>query len=344
MSYNFRAHPYDPFENHEDSSRIFKFLTADDFLFSNTKDNLTGYSGESVANRFASENSGYVDDAVAHSSAYAGAKFAVASPQASHVSTSAATIDHSGKIGIGTWDIDGKGTAASDLDRFDFGWYYNWQARPVWGSDARQASAQGFVPMIWGAADVTAANLSDAENASSRYLLGFNEPDNSEQSNMTVGQALKLWPKLMSTDKLLGSPATMTSGALGEDSWLGRFMDRAEAKGYDVDFVTVHYYSSDPHISAFKHFLQDVREEYHKPIWVTEWALVDWADPQHFSSATLARFAEKATEMMDDLGFVKRHAWFGAYSGGDGWDLNSELINDHGHLTKVGETFADLTL
>jgi hypothetical protein len=319
-------------------------LVVDDFLFTSVGDHPTGYSGESTANRFASENSGYVDDAIARSSAFGGAKFAIASPPVGHTAASDAAIDHPGKIGIGTWDIDAKGTALDDLERFDFGWYYNWQARPLWNPDGPQTDTHGFVPMIWGKGDVTATNLDYAENASSDYLLGFNEPDNSEQADMTVGQALKLWPRLMSTDKLLGSPATMTSGTLGEDSWLGHFMDRADAKGYDVDFVAVHYYTDDPSISAFKHFLQDVREEYHKPVWVTEWALVEWGDPDHFSPRQVATFAENAVEMMDDLGFVKRHAWFGAYSGGEGWDINTELIDDQGRLTKVGETFADLTL
>lgn len=43
--------------------------------------------------------------------------------------------------------------------------------------------------MIWGAASVTDASLAQAR-AAGPYLLGFNEPDMAQQSNMPVDQAL----------------------------------------------------------------------------------------------------------------------------------------------------------
>jgi hypothetical protein len=267
-------------------------------------------------------------------------------PIANHVfqrTDSPSTIDHPGKIGIGTWDIDAKSTALADLGRFDFGWHYNWKPDPLWSANGN-GDSNGFVPMIWGKGDVRAANLRAASDASSKFLLGFNEPDSPSQSNLTVNQALQLWPELMSTGKILGSPATTTGQTLGQNSWLHRFMDKAEAQNCDVDFVAVHYYSDDRSIAAFEDFLRDVHQEYDKPVWVTEWALVDWNKPDRFTSRELADFAHDAMLMMDDLNFVKRHAWFGAYDGGDGWDINTELINDSGKLTAVGETFADLTL
>ncbi len=44
-------------------------------------------------------------------------------------------------------------------------------------------------------------------------LLGFNEPDMSSQSNMTVSDALRLWPRLMATGMRLGSPAVAANAA-----------------------------------------------------------------------------------------------------------------------------------
>nr|WP_246748581.1 glycosyl hydrolase [Rhizobium setariae] len=259
---------------------------------------------------------------------------------------SAGLIEQSGKIGIGTWDFDANGTAQEDLGRFNFGWYYNWQPSPLWSPTAtgRLAADDSFVPMIWGADDVNRADLRSAKNSSSNYLLGFNEPDNHSQSDMTVAEALKLWPKLMATGKLLGSPATTQDETLGATSWLGKFMSKAEARGYDVDFVTVHYYSDDGNLGDFKNFLRDVYKEYHKPIWVTEWALIDWENPDRYSAREAAKFAEAATQMLDDLSFVKRHAWFGAYEGGDGWNVNTELLDSNGHMTAVGNTFVDLAI
>jgi hypothetical protein len=253
-------------------------------------------------------------------------------------------VEHPGKIGIGTWDFEASGAALSDLDQFNFGWYTNWQPDPLWSPGGEGEDDERFVPMIWGRDDLTAASLNDVAGAQSDYLLGFNEPNNVSQSNLSVRQALTLWPKLMETNLTLGSPACTMSQTLGDDSWLGRFMDKADRRGYDVDFVAVHYYSDDGNIADFKAFLKDVRQEYHKPVWVTEWTLVDWTDPGRFTAEEIADFAADAIQMLDDLNFVKRHAWFAAYDDGDESDINTELIDADGNLTAVGHVFQELTM
>ena len=252
----------------------------------------------------------------------------------------ASVVEHASKIGVGTWEIDANGSAISHLGQIDFGWYYNWQPDPLWTSTtARISPTADFVPMIWGSDDATAATMARIGASSATHLLGFNEPDNLHQADLTVKEAIDLWPLLMSTGKILGSPGTTTGETLGADSWLGQFMEQASAKGYRVDFIAVHYYSDNPDVNAFKSFLEAAYNEYHKPIWVTEWALVDWADPGKFSVEQLAAFASEAVQMMDDLAFVERHAWFGFYDGGDGWHLNTQLANADGSLTSLGELF-----
>ena len=252
-------------------------------------------------------------------------------------------IENTSKIGVGTWDIDAKGSAIHHLAEIDFGWYYNWMPEPLWkAANMSGASNAEFVPMIWGAADATAATMEKIAASSSKYLLGFNEPDHTNQANLTVQQAIDLWPLLMSTGKILGSPGTTTAETLGPNSWLGQFMDQASAKGYRVDFIAVHYYSDNPDVDAFKSFLEAVHAQYNKPIWVTEWALVDWMDQDKFSVEQLSVFANEAIQMMDDLSFVERQAWFGFYDGGDGWHINTELANHDGSLTELGSLFASL--
>ncbi|UVC07709.1 RNA polymerase subunit sigma-24 [Rhizobium sp. TH2] len=255
-------------------------------------------------------------------------------------------VEHPGKIGIGTWDLDGLGTALSDLRQFDFSWYTNWGHHRLWSAGGAGRNDERFVPMIWGRDEIATANFERLASAPSGYLLGFNEPDNAGQSNLSVGEALKLWPKLMDKNLELGSPACTQTETLGDDSWLGRFMDKADRKDYQVDFVAVHYYSDDGSVADFKAFLKDVRQEYHKPVWVTEWALVDWADRDRFTADEAADFAAEAIQMMDDLKFVKRHAWFGAYEAADGWNfnINTELIDAAGNLTAVGHVFQELTM
>jgi hypothetical protein len=257
---------------------------------------------------------------------------------------SANAIDRPQKIGIGTWEIDALGTALSDIEALDFGWYYNWQSRRLWHPDGLPDDNVEFVPMFWGADDVRKNAIDRIGQSDAGYVLGFNEPDLVGQAEMTVDEAIDLWPSLMKTGKRLGSPAPTWGEVVGETSWLGRFMDEAEKRDYRVDFIALHYYSDNADVSEFKAFLQSAHQAYHKPIWVTEWALVDWLEPHKFSVSEIAAFAEEAIRMMDDLRFVKRHAWFAAYDGGGPLDVDTELFDKNGDLTAVGEVFAEFLM
>lgn len=252
------------------------------------------------------------------------------------------TIDHPEKIGISLWDKDNLGTALNDVDRVNFNWYYNWNSQALWDADSTPERTQ-YVPMIWDETFVTEQSLAQIKASGATTLLGFNEPDDLRQANMTVEQAIALWPLLQATGLRLGSPATTKNGALGADSWLGRFMAEADKQGLRVDFITVHYYSTDGDVNAFKAWLEAVHKQYNKPIWVTEWVLADWNDPGRFTAAEQAAFARAGSEMMDDLSFVERQSWFAAYEGGDGWYLNSGLFDASNNLTPVGRVFAELT-
>lgn len=200
--------------------------------------------------------------------------------------------------------------------------------------------ASDYVPMVWGREDAAAADLKAL--AGELVILGFNEPDHAAQSAMSVDEAIALWPELMATGARLGSPATTTPGTLGERSWLGRFMDRAEVADLRVDFTAVHYYSANKDVGAFETFLNKTYAAYDRPIWITEWALVDWNNPGRFSSDETATFFAEAVQMLDDLSFVERHAWFGLYDGMDNWNINTHLIDGKGTLTQVGKAYADL--
>jgi hypothetical protein len=186
--------------------------------------------------------------------------------------------------------------------------------------------------MIW---DET--HVDETVPRQSGVLLGFNEPDNTDQANMTVDQAISLWPKLMNSGLRLGSPA-MAGNASTSSSWLGQFMAKANGLGYRVDFIAIHYYSANGDVTAFKNYLTAVYNLYQRPIWVTEWALVDWTNTSRYTSAQNAAFAKAALEMLDDLPFVEKHAWFAAEKAG----VNTELYDSANALTAVGQVFHDV--
>jgi hypothetical protein len=217
------------------------------------------------------------------------------------------------KIGIGAWD-DGDVPVASFIEGNGvggFAWHYNWSPAPLVTSRSGRGQSK-FIPMIWGADDLGAPLP-----AGSTEVMAFNEPDGNDpthQSGISPSEAAGYWPQLEAygAGVRLGSPGPMQGETLGRDSWLRQFMDEIGRRGHRVDFVCVHYYSVDGEVGAFERFLDAVYEEYGLPIWVTEWALVDWGDVRRFFWAESARFAEEAIPMLQAHPHVERHAWFAA--------------------------------
>lgn len=224
------------------------------------------------------------------------------------LSPSAATAELlAGKKGISVNTVAGVNEALRDVRA---GWFYNW-ASDLQG--VGKPAGTEFVPMIWGAGAVTPQQLDKAKSLGTT-LLGFNEPDMSGQANMSVERALSLWPQLQGTGMRLGAPAVAFGGDQA-GGWLDRFMSGAAAQGRRVDFIPLHWYGSDFSAAAVEHlrgYLQAVYNRYRKPIWLTEYALIDFtqATPRYPSQAQQSAFVTNSTAMLQGLSFVERYAWF----------------------------------
>jgi Glycosyl hydrolase catalytic core len=267
--------------------------------------------------------------------AVVGTQVAMASGRAASVQAAvAAAAAKDAKKGVAAWTFSGVDKA---LAKSGASWYYTWAPGH---SGIKTPRGTSFVPMIWGAGSVTAANLAEVKRQG-HYLLGFNEPDNSGQANMTVSQALSLWPKLMATGMTLGSPAVATGGATA-GGWLDQFMTGAKSRGYRVNFITVHWYGGDfataAAVGQLKSYLSAIHARYHKPIWLTEFALIRFGAATSFPSARQqAAFLTAATTMLQHLSFVQRYAWFALpASTGDG---SAGLFRTGAIATRAGRAF-----
>ncbi|MEO3774020.1 sigma-70 family RNA polymerase sigma factor [Micromonospora sp. B9E7] len=215
----------------------------------------------------------------------------------------------SARKGVGVWNFAG---ASQALANSKAGWYYTWGTQHPGISTPRGVT---FVPMIRSAENVTATELARAK-AAGPDLLTFNEPDMPEQANMTVEQALDLWPQVMATGSRLGSPA-VAFGAPDPQGWLDRFMTGAQARGHRVDFITLHWFGADfattAAVDQLRRYLQAVYQRYRKPIWLTEFALIrfDGGGAQFPGQEQQAAFLTAATAMLGQLPYVQRYAWFG---------------------------------
>lgn len=242
------------------------------------------------------------------------------------------------KAGVGAWENPSY-TILGWLEQTPaLGWYYNWRPDQI-RTKGRTPRSVEYVPMIHNARDVNKKLRSDLPI---RALLTFNEPDGpgSHQSGLSVAEAVRLWPKLERRGLRLGSPATTREGTLGRDSWQRRFMNEVEARGLRVDFMAVHYYSTNGDVREFERWLKAVHAEYRRPIWVTEFAYVDWRRPGAASYRKNAEFAQAAIPMLEKLNFVERYAWFAANPyPWEGQVLPVNLVDNNLKPTPVGAAF-----
>ncbi len=243
------------------------------------------------------------------------------------------TAKASKKKGVGVWEF---AAAQEALDDVSAGWYYNWSSNNR--SMPGPADVE-YVPMIWGQKNVTDATLAEAKKEGD-VILGFNEPDMAGQADMTVEAALDAWPKLEATGRRLGSPAVAFGGDT-KGGWLDRFMTGAGQKGYRVDFITLHWYGSDFSGAAADQFLgyvDAVHKRYGKPIWVTEYGLMNFGgSPKYPTQAQLVTFINGTTKGMQKRSYVERYAWFGLPAVGDSVDFG--LYKDGDSPTEAGKAY-----
>lgn len=217
-------------------------------------------------------------------------------------------------------------------------WFYSW------GSSIPEGIPAGvdFIPMIWGywGNDESIAKAgADAKAAGIDTLLGFNEPDEHRQANMSVEKALKAWPLLEKTGLRLGSPGCVHP----DDEWMKTFMAETRKRELRVDFVTVHSYGGANPEALIKR-LESIHRMYKKPIWITEFAVGDWdaKSPEknrHRPEAVL-RFMEKTLPRLEGMDFIERYSWFPA--GQDNNALGTSALYDKaGKLTRLGEFYRD---
>lgn len=221
-----------------------------------------------------------------------------------------------GKKGFGLGERHGFG--AEHLKSLEVSWFYNWGAETDIQADVP------FVPMIFSEEKVKAKIHGD-------FVLGFNEPDNEKQANLSAKEALTHWPAIIAKGRSIGGPAM--AGNLLKSEWLAEFM-KARPK---VDFVTVHWYKG---VDA-KHFIKDLEEihaKFGKPVWVTEFAPQTAAssqkDPDKFTAAQVAQFIAETTRWMESTPWVQRYAWHDSRAG------TSSLFTEKGELTTTGKAYA----
>lgn len=250
-----------------------------------------------------------------------------------------------------------RGVSGGDLPELTrSAWFYDW------GAGAVSTDNCEYIPMRhnrwWDSWD----NIGSRTNTS--CVLGFNEPDHADQSDLGTEIAIEMWPEFMKSGLRIGSPAPDN---ISKD-WLREFLAKADSLNYRVDFVATHMYlaSQDPYTLA-NTINRLCRESYGgRPMWITEWnnganwTNERWPDqkgPQRDADFNIIYDADgnttevarphtpdnsevqcawlaKALDAFDKCDRLERHAFYS-------WVEDARAIVIDGKLTPAGRVFAE---
>jgi len=168
-----------------------------------------------------------------------------------------------------------------------------------------------------------------------RFVLGFNEPDNTTQAHIAVDDAIRLLPSFDNPSIAVGTPAT-SANAAGQ-TWFKDYMSQVTANpSLRNDFIAIHWYgwnagSCDAKAAELESYLKYAEGfSGNRPIWLTEWGCLNQSAPD---SATVVAFFKGALAVFAKHPRLARYAWYP-------WSTNLALNNADGSLTELGKAYA----
>lgn len=236
-------------------------------------------------------------------------------------------------IRVFDWEfVSKKGWAGSDFNQYNktnSTWRYDWSAG---GTTTPYVE---YVPIRQNGGWPGWSEINAKQYVS--HVLGFNEPDHTEQSNLTVSQALAQWPDMLRTGLRIGSPACTNF------SWLYSFMDSCKAKNYRVDYVALHAYWAGKSPANWYNDLKYIYQRTGRPLWITEWNNgANWTTetwPTVDRSLSTANAAKQLSDIkailnvLDTASFIERYSVYN-------WVQDCRAIVLADTLTPAGKYYA----
>ncbi|QRV76668.1 glycoside hydrolase family 128 protein [Ceratobasidium sp. AG-Ba] len=195
-----------------------------------------------------------------------------------------------------------------------------------------------FYPMLWGSKQKSDFQ-SKVDGSKYEYCMFLNEPNQHDQSNMSVDDAVQLYWSVMDPARKQGckvvSPAT-TSAPTGLQ-WLKEFNQKCPGC---FDIVALHWY--DVNADDFKKYITNFYNAFKKPVWITEFACQNFnggsqcsADQTWALHTTMAKFAK-------DTPWIEGIAPFGAMREMQGVNPDNQLMDPStGKPNALGQFWAN---
>jgi hypothetical protein len=252
------------------------------------------------------------------------------------------------------------GTADENMPRvkaLNPSWNYSWGTALA----KEQPNLIEFIPMTWSASNLESLQqrlskdvIPNIKTGRIKRLLAFNEPDHTDQANLSYTKALEFWPTLEKLDIPLCSPACANPEGVNDDSvqgipgtWMRDFMKEADKRGYRVDYIGVHWYGG-ANAASFKAKMKKIYEKYgNRPLLITEFSPADWKTGgnikknKHKPAAVLA-FMKDVLPWMEQQDWIAGYSWF-SFNIDSPQGTSSALFDKAGNLTACGKYYRSVT-
>lgn len=229
------------------------------------------------------------------------------------------TLGHVYKLGMA-------GCPAS-CDAFGCTWCYSWSTAP-----GRLPNVE-TVAMVW---DET--HLCDPVDASSRYVMGFNEPDWGAQADMAPDLAAGVWQALERRfpDKLLVSPVVTVYGLGWWRAWLSAFETQTGRRPRLAALAVHANLPSQDAIAWVTWWLLEAKRLNVPEVWVTETAQWSREDAHAFMAWAGAQpQITRIAPFVSHLDCIAEAAYWDCWRDGD-----PSLLDAAGRLTAKGVWYA----
>lgn len=230
---------------------------------------------------------------------------------------------------------------AVDATKWNVSWYYNWAVNPFKYDSFVDLQ---FVPMFWSPHGTDDQMMNRLEKWGYNTILTFNEPDLSEQANMTIEEAIEGMRPLTSHGMHVSSPATALCPPWSK-TWFQPFWKQMENEGMEMDFIAVHHYwnwYNEEGAQAFLDLIDETWEMYHKPIWITEFAIS--GAPYKYPGARkgVQSYMKNVIKGLDERDYVERYAWF-SFGQNNFKNGGSAMYQQYtGEVTKLGKIYQSM--
>jgi len=160
-------------------------------------------------------------------------------------------------------------------------WTYNWNVSASTSMLNKLKNDNiNFCPCIWNE-NFKIDRISELL-VKPKFILGYNEPDQKSQANMSIDKILKNWEELTlrtPKDIMLVAPAISD----GHFDFQRKLYDALASSGLRFDAIGLHYYREDL-LNFSKNNIPFLADRYDKKVVISEFGFIDWANKRKYLS------------------------------------------------------------